>query len=147
MQRYICLLREARLCSTHSAAAVRSQFAPTTWDIVGANVAAPHRYSGVGRGAVYGSTSPEALLGEMRHYGMRAADRVIVGTHVRVGNILDLTSPHVRKQLGVRLEDLTSDDYVMTNAIGDFARTRYRGLLVPSARERGTTNLVLFGDP
>jgi RES domain-containing protein len=83
----------------------------------------------------------------MRHYGMSASDRVIIGTRIRAENILDLTNPDVRSQLGVRLEDLISDDYTMTHAIGDFARTRYRGLLAPSARAYGTSNLVLFGDP
>ncbi|MFY7695923.1 MAG: RES family NAD+ phosphorylase [Cyanobium sp.] len=36
------------------------------------------------------------------------------------------------------------DDYFLTHSIGDSARSRYDGMLVPSARESGTSHLVLF---
>jgi RES domain-containing protein len=54
------------------------------------------------------------------------------------------TDSKVRSQLGIDLKDLTGNDYTTTHAIGDFARTRYSGMLVPSAREPGLVNLILF---
>jgi RES domain-containing protein len=107
-------------------------------------IAAPHRYSGVGRGALYAGTSKEAVLGELSHYGVNPGDVSLVSKHIKVDNILDLTNPAVRRQLGVSLDELTGNDYSVTHALGDFARTRYSGMLVPSAREAGTSNLVLF---
>jgi RES domain-containing protein len=63
---------------------------------------------------------------------------------IKASNVLDLTDSRVRQQLSIDVKDLISNDYTMTHAIGDFARTRYSGLLVPSAREAGAVNLVLF---
>jgi len=34
----------------------------------------------------------------------------------------------------------------MTQALGDFASTRYNGILAPSARLEGASNLLLFKD-
>jgi RES domain len=55
-----------------------------------------------------------------------------------------LTNPLVRQQLGISLESLTDNSYLLTHSIGDIARGRYDGLLVPSARQPGATNLVIF---
>lgn len=84
------------------------------------------------------------MVAEMQHYGIDMATRTVVSKPVSVGNILDLTNPAVRSQLGISLEQITGNDYFYTQAIGDFARTRYNGILAPSARQAGTSNLILF---
>ena len=114
--------------------------------ITARNIAADHRYSAIGRGAIYASTSQSVVAAEMQYYGLALATRSIVSAEVSIGDILDLTDPLVRDQLGITLEQITGNDYALTQALGDFARTRYNGILVPSARLRGGVNLVLFGD-
>jgi len=108
------------------------------------NVAANHRYSAPGSGALYAATSPEALHGEMKHYGMDPQDVQIVTRSTKVENILDLTNPEVRRQLGISLDDLQGESYSMTQSIGAWARKNYSGILAPSARAKGTSNLILF---
>jgi len=115
------------------------------WDIHAGNIAASHRYSDVGRGGLYAATSLEGMTGEMTHYGRTLRNATTLGTRISVENVLNLTDPAVRNQLGVTLGQLTGSDYTMTHALGDFARTRYNGILVPSATAPGQTNLVLFG--
>ncbi|MBV8545991.1 MAG: RES domain-containing protein [Acidobacteria bacterium] len=114
------------------------------WDIHAANIAASHRYSDVGRGGLYAATSLEGMTGEMAHYGRTMRNATTLGTRISVENVLDLTDPAVRNQLGVTLGQLTGSDYTMTHALGDFARTRYNGILVPSATAPGQKHLVLF---
>ena len=124
---------------------VNPNYASSSWNVTAQNIASDHRYSSVGRGAVYASTSESALLAEMQHYGIDMATRSVLKRQVSVGNILDLTSPAVRQQLGVLLEQINGDSYFTTHALGDFARGRYNGILAPSARKAGTSNLILFG--
>jgi RHS repeat-associated protein len=124
--------------------AVNPKYVDSAWDIHSGNIAASHRYSDVGRGALYSGTSKNAVLGELKHYGVDPADVAWVSKKVKVGNVLDLTNPSVRRQLGVSLDQLTSDSYFMTHALGDFSRTRYSGMLVPSARAEGASHLVTF---
>jgi RES domain-containing protein len=114
------------------------------WDIHPGNVANHHRFSAPGRGALYSGTSREAILAELRHYKGNPADVAFVQRYIEADDILDLTNPTVRSDLGVSLADLVSDSYSHTQALGDFARTRYRGMLVPSARRAGVSHLVLF---
>lgn len=116
----------------------------TTWQAHEWNQAANHRYTGPGRGGVYGGTSRETALAEINHYNA-AAGRIPVSRNVSVDKVLDLTNPSVRRQLGVSLDDLTSNDYTTTQRIGDWARQQgYNGILAPSARNSGGTNLVVF---
>jgi RES domain-containing protein len=124
--------------------AVNPKYTDSAWDITASNIASNHRYSGIGRGALYTSTSESAMLAEMQRYGIDMSMRAVVSQPVSVGNILDLTNPAVRSQLGISLEQITGNDYFYTQAIGDFSRTRYSGILAPSARQAGTSNLILF---
>jgi RHS repeat-associated protein len=124
--------------------AVNPKYVDGAWDIHAGNIGASHRYSDVGRGALYAGTSKRAVMGELRHYDINPTDVTFVKKTVKVDNVLDLTDSNVRNQLGLNLDDLTGNDYTMTHAIGDFARTRYSGMIVPSARELGTSHLVLF---
>ncbi|MCC6579882.1 MAG: RES domain-containing protein [Phycisphaeraceae bacterium] len=124
--------------------AVPAKYAEGAWDIHAGNIAANHRYSGVGRGAIYAGTSEEAVLAELVRYGVNPSSVAWVSKSMKLNNVLDLTNPAVRQQLGVSLEQLTGDSYFYTHAIGDFARGRYSGLLVPSAQQAGARNLVIF---
>jgi RES domain-containing protein len=123
---------------------VNPKYAAKAWDIHAGNIGANHRYSDVGRGALYTSTSKKAVIAELKHYGVDPSDVTFVKKQVKISNVLDLTDSKVRSQLGIDLKDLTGNDYTTTHAIGDFARTRYSGMLVPSAREPGLVNLILF---
>lgn len=114
------------------------------WDIHAGNVAANHRYSRPGQGALYAGTSREAALAELIHYGLDLTAVAWVSKEFKFENVLDLTSPTIRQRIGVSLESLTGDSYQITQWIGDIARLRYDGLLVPSARQAGATNLVIF---
>ena len=129
--------------------AVSANHSATAWDVTAGNVAANHRYSGPGQGALYVGTSREAVLAELSHYGVDPTAVAWVSKEVKLGNVLDLTNPTVRQQLGISLESITGDSYQLTQSIGDIARQRYDGILVPSARQAGATNLVIFpkGNP
>ena len=123
---------------------VNPNYIDSAWTIGAHNIEASYRYSSIGRGALYTSTSEAAMLAEMKHYGIDMATRSVINKEVSISNILDLTNPTVRDQLGIKLGQITSDDYFLTHALGDFARSRYNGILAPSAREAGTSNLILF---
>jgi RES domain-containing protein len=93
---------------------------------------------------VYGATSPETAFAEVDHYG-QTAGRVSVSQDVTLDNVLDLTDPEVRQQLNVSFEQITGDSYLYTHQLGDFARSNgYGGILAPSARQAGGSNLVIF---
>ena len=124
--------------------AVPAKYADGAWDIHAGNIGASHRYSGPGRGALYTGASREAVLAELRHYGVDPDSVAWVSRNVSIDNVLDLTNANVRTQLGISLEQLTSNDYFITQALGDFARGRYSALLVPSARLPGASNLVIL---
>jgi filamentous hemagglutinin len=130
--------------------AVPHQFADDAWEMTAKNIANHHRYSGTGRGALYAGTSHTTALKEILAYKIDPATRTFVSKEVVLDNLLDLTDPAVRDWLGVSLADLTQTtgdrvgDYFLPNAIGDFARSRYNGLLVPSARHPAGKNLVMF---
>ncbi len=117
----------------------------TTWQPHKWNRASRHRYTKGGSSGVYGGTSRETALAEITHY--KALDgRVHVETNARVKNVLDLTDPKTRKQLGVNLNDIKGDSYKVPHEIGDWAaKNGYNGILAPSARIPGGTNLVVFG--
>jgi len=72
-----------------------------------------------------------------------------------LNNMLDLTNPTTRAELGADLAELISSDYknytttdispAVTHTMGNFAaRNGYTGLLVPSARADGGINIVIF---
>jgi RES domain-containing protein len=123
---------------------VNPNYADKAWEVTARNIAADHRYSGEGRGALYASTSWGTMAAELNHYKVNASDVAVMMRQTAVENILDLTDPAVRTQLGVSLDQLTGENYFMTQAIGDFARGRYNGILAPSARDTAGANLVLF---
>ena len=116
-----------------------------TWQPHALNVASNHRYTKPGVGGVYAATSVETAFREVMHYGVDMNRRVLVTRHYELHNALDLTNPETRKLLGVMLEDITGDCYELTHKLGDFAlQNGYDGLVVPSARNVGGVNIVVF---
>jgi RHS repeat-associated protein len=126
--------------------AVPKQYEDSAWTISDNNLAASHRYSGPGLGALYGSTSHEGVLAELEHYGIDPATRAFVSRDVTFENVLDLTDAGTRERLGVSFEDLTQDDYSVTQRLGSWASNIYDAMVVPSARFPGGTNVVIFGE-
>lgn len=85
------------------------------------------------------------MLGELAHYGVDPRKASWVSKNIKVDNVLDLTNPSVRNQLGVTLDQITGDSYKYTHGLGDLFRSRgYNGILFPSARAPGTSNFVEF---
>ncbi len=94
----------------------------TTWTAGSWNVDAEHRYSGRGLGAVYGGTTKRTAMAEVEHYditsGYKTAQRKYKYKDVEINNMLDLTNPDVRNQLGISLDELTATgqgSYKLTN--------------------------------
>ena len=66
-------------------------------------------------------------------------------------NMLDLSNSNVRSRMGVKLEDLLSDNYrinignATTHQMGEFAKVNgFNGIIAPSARADGGLNIILF---
>lgn len=117
------------------------------------NVESDHRYSAAGFGAVYIGSSVEAVIAELGHYVKEMPFdylKRIISKEVKLDNLLDLTNPEVRRTLGIELESLVRKKgdsmYDVTQAIGSIARNQYDGIIVPSARLSGATNIVVFKD-
>jgi len=129
---------------------VSARYIDNVWDITAHNIGQSHRYSGMGRGSLYTGVTRQTAIKEITAYRRDIGDYIIKSKHIDIDNILDLTDRRTLKWLGVAEEELiqkTGDDaadYFIPNAIGDFARSRYNGLLVPSAVDAGGNNLVLF---
>ena len=65
---------------------------------------------------------------------------------VRVARVFDLTDPSTREKLGIRLEDLVSGEWGITQDLGRAARRAgFNALIVPSAAG-SHRNLVIFKD-
>ncbi|MGV1838522.1 RES family NAD+ phosphorylase [Rhizobium rhizogenes] len=55
------------------------------------------------------------------------------------------TDPSVRSRVGVSLDDISGDSYQYTQQIGTWARQQgYDGILAPSARDVGGSNIVVL---
>ncbi len=78
--------------------ATNPKYADDAWRIHAGNTGANHRYSSPGRGALYSGKSPEAVLGELKHYNSDLDSVVFLEQKVSVDNVLDLTNPSVRSQ-------------------------------------------------
>lgn len=111
--------------------------------------------------AVYASTNPDTLNAEAynkgRRYGWSAADfkaQLIVAMHWQLQAVVNLTTPAVLEDLGVKKSDILACDWdaeqkagkePVTQAIARAAFENFaEGLVVPSARHRGGVNLVYY---
>jgi RHS repeat-associated protein len=120
-------------------------YVDSAWDVGAHNIGQNHRYSGVGRSGVYAGTTTDVVAAELRHYDIAIDDVTVLTRDVQLNSVLDLTDPGARDALGVSLDAITGNDYEVTQAIGDLARSHgYDGILAPSARMDGGTNLVAF---
>jgi len=117
------------------------------------------RWNPPGLAALYGSTTDTVALEEAkandRYYGLETkTPRLVVAIHAKVGKMLDLTSPGLRRQLGITLAELAGEDWrkllhsgqeSLSQAIGRAAAaTGASGLLVRSAAVRQARNIILF---
>ena len=119
------------------------------------------RWNPRGWATLYGgldmTTALEEVLAYYRHQGLpeiEATPLAWIGFHVRAQAVLDLRDPAVRRKVGVPLRQIKEEPgraiqnqgrEALTQAIGRLARQAgFEGLLVPSARAAGGTNLVLF---
>lgn len=111
--------------------------------------------------AVYGCLEPETAmaeaLGNYRDYGIpvsQAMPLVFVAVVVKAHAVLDLSDAAVQAELGLSTRRMLAVDWqaqqeqgreAVTQAIGRIAwEEKLEGLLVPSARQRGAQNTVLF---
>ncbi|SFP08126.1 RHS repeat-associated core domain-containing protein [Ectopseudomonas composti] len=118
----------------------------TTWTAHKWSVASTQRYTKPGLGGVYGANSKKTAMAEVTHWKVDLSTRVLVSKKVSLNNVLDLTNPKVRSQLGVSLRDITGSKYNVTHKIGDWAKSNgYDGILAPSARNPTGANLISFG--
>lgn len=106
-------------------------------------------------GCLYTSLSADGALAERAKYlrsaGFRLEDAAafeLVSLEIQVEPVLDLTSPAVRRRLGVQLATLTGDapeDLDACRAVADLARQEgYNAILSPSAALQGAVNLNLY---
>lgn len=110
---------------------------------------------------VYASLTPETALAEalvgVRELDVPVAEAmplVIVAVTIAAHAILDLTSPNTQSVLDVSVRRMVSTPWstlqdegaeALTQALGRIAwEERLEGLIVPSARQRGGANIVLF---
>lgn len=125
------------------------EYASGTWDIYPGNIAADHRYSPPGVGAVYAGTSADTAAAEVASYGALEG-KTLVTKNIVMNNVLDLTDPAAQQALGVTPQQLVDSShggqaYEVTQRISAWARDQgYQGILAPSAQDSGGTNLISF---
>ncbi|MEY4814837.1 MAG: hypothetical protein RLZZ162_1910, partial [Verrucomicrobiota bacterium] len=74
------------------------------------------RWNPPGLAALYGSTTDTAALEEAkandRYYGLETkTPRLVVAIEAKMGKMLDLTSPGIRRPLGITLAELSGEDW------------------------------------
>jgi len=100
--------------------------------------------------AIYTSCERETALAEAEYYislqPLRPkAKRTLYTIRVSLRNVVDLTAPGVLRRLGISDDILASDDHSPCRLIGSAVNwLGHDGLLVPSARLTGGTNLVIY---
>jgi RES domain-containing protein len=101
--------------------------------------------------AIYTSLDRETMLAELENalaaFVPRPRRAAFTAYEIRVSieDVLDLRVPGLLEELGVTAEDLAGDDHRPCQRVGGAAAWLSRGgLLVPSARRAGGSNLVIF---
>lgn len=119
------------------------------------------RWNRVGMEAVYASLDVTTATQEAyqdfvyRGFPMTAiAPRVTAGAKVTLTKVLDLTDAKLRKSIGFTLRDLVEEDWEALQKMGEESWTQaigrggyvaeFQGLIVPSARNPGGKNIVIF---
>lgn len=110
---------------------------------------------------VYGSLTPATAivesLGTYSAFGVppeKARPRVFAAVRLRLQSVLDLRDPQTLAELGLTTAAIAHDDWQalqdqgresLTQAIGRIAwEAKLEGILVPSARQPGGSNLAIF---
>jgi len=108
------------------------------------------RWNAPGLAAIYTSCERETALAEAEYYislqPLRPrAKRTLFTLHVSLKNVVDLTATDLLPRLGITDDVLSSIDHSPCRTIGGAVNwLGHDGLLVPSARRPGGTNLVIF---
>jgi hypothetical protein len=107
-----------------------------------------HRYTKKGTPGLYFSSGEKIVHAELGNYNViDFSNRTTYSYDVKLDNMLDVSNPTVRDQMGVSLDDLIGDSYDVTHKVGDFAyENGYNGIIAPSARADGGVNVIVF-DP
>ncbi|MCG6202957.1 hypothetical protein, partial [Psychromonas antarctica] len=110
-----------------------------------------HRYTGEGQGGLYLGSSQRIVNSEFTGNGASIDGLVNNKYNVKIDNLLDLTNPSVRSELGISLDDLVRTgpnkkwNYEITNPLGKFAEeSGYNGIIAPAAQADGGVNLIIF---
>lgn len=99
--------------------------------------------------AIYACLERETVLAEVEHQIASQpfrpqARRTLYTIRASLSSALDLTDPDVLARVGLQLQSLTSPDWSRCQLVGGATDwLGHDGLLVPSARAKGT-NLVIF---
>ena len=108
------------------------------------------RWNPPGREAIYTSCEPETALAEAEYQislqPLRPkAMRTLYTLQVALRPVLDLRDPDILETLSVTATDIAGLDVSVCQRVGEaVAWLKYEGLLVPSARKSGGSNLVIF---
>ena len=108
------------------------------------------RWNPAGREAIYTSCEPETALAEAEHQIALQplppkAKRTLYTLRVSLHTVVDLRDREVLDALGVTDSKLESLDVSACQRVGQaVAWLKYEGLLVPSVRRLGGSNLVIF---
>ena len=100
--------------------------------------------------AIYTSCERETALAEAEYYislqPLRPrAKRTLFTIHLSLKNVLDLTATNLLARLGITTDVLSGADQAPCRIVGSAANwLGHDGLLVPSARRVGGTNLVIY---
>jgi len=100
--------------------------------------------------AIYTSCERETALAEAEYYislqPLRPkVKRTLFTLQVSLTKVIDLTPKRLLAQLGISDDVLSGIDHTPSRVIGAAANwLGHAGLLVPSARRRGGTNLVIY---
>jgi RES domain-containing protein len=100
--------------------------------------------------AIYTSLSRETVLAEAeRQLSMEplrpSVRRTVYKVELTLSSVLDLSSPAGLHLVGLSIEDLASIEHEKCQRVGGAVEhLEHDGLLVPSTRHAGGTNLVIF---
>ncbi len=105
-----------------------------------------HWYTESGVPGLYFSSGEKIVKAELGNYDVfDFSNRTMYSYDVRLTNMLDVSNPSVRSQLGISLESIVGESYDVTHAIGRYAYSNgYNGIIAPSARADGGINIILF---
>ena len=105
-----------------------------------------HRYTDKGVPGLYFSSGEKIVRAELGNYDVTDfSNRTMYSYDVKLSNMLDVSNPVIREQLGVSLDSLIGESYDVTHKIGKYAYDNgYNGIIAPSARADGGVNIILF---